>query len=199
MSTGSRAVLVVSIGIGAICGLSCAGGVTTNPEDTAGGGAQDASAGKSPRAGAGTASGGDVSVTPNRPGGTGATGQVEQEGGAGGADPRAMTALSGPAFFDFDCGEGGELPPGNACAECERSACATELSDTLGTHWASGQNDGPCAAWFGCIQACSCNEQPCYKSCLSHLGEGGCEQPFLLLDACITDRCQPLCSSSSSG
>ncbi len=124
---------------------------------------------------------------------------VGARGGESTTGGTTQQPLNGAAFFDFDCSSDGKLPPGDACAVCEQTQCKDELASALGDNWSSGQADGPCKAWFDCLQACTCNDQPCYKSCTSKLSEGNCPTAFAPFDACLGDTCHSSCSSSSSG
>ena len=148
------------------------------------------------RAGAGSGgSAGGTSITV--PNGGGETMEVSSAG-AGDGDPN-QPALSGPAFFDLDCGQNGALPPPDTCAQCERTQCEAQFAAALGSEWTNGRADGPCRAWFDCIQACECNDQACYRTCTGKLGEGSCAAAFSGLDSCVQSDCKSACSSSSNG
>jgi len=155
------------------------------------------SVGSAGRATSGSANGGGPS------GGSFAVGPQPSYGGGGGADGGGPVdgsggapapPLMGAAFLDFDCGEDGRLPAPDACAECQATSCATELSAALGGEWSSNAADGPCAPWFNCIQACPCNDQDCYVGCLAHLVD--CQEWWRPIDACTIASCQEACSSS---
>lgn len=120
--------------------------------------------------------------------------------GTGGSESAAGTAgmpLSGSAAFDLGCGIDGALPAGTECSTCQITSCASELTTALGSEWKSGAADGPCRAWFDCIQACDCGDQSCYKGCIMHLSEGACQQPALAIDSCVMEQCLSVCSTSS--
>lgn len=113
------------------------------------------------------------------------------------AGSSSSMSLTGPAAFDLDCGKDGALPEGDECSKCQISSCAVELAAALGNAWRSGAGDGPCRSWFNCIQACPCGDQACYKSCIPHLAESGCQQPAVSIDNCVMQNCASACSSSS--
>jgi hypothetical protein len=144
--------------------------------------------------GASTTAGGadDGPLVPAQAGGAAS----DSLGGEGAASPMPDAPLRGPAFFDFDCSPDGQLPEANACADCQRASCSAELAEALGAQWTSGSASGPCQGWFQCVQACPCNDQPCYASCTRLLGESACEASFLALDTCVTEKCQPHCTAT---
>jgi hypothetical protein len=173
--SSSRCRLGVVLWLGLVVGCS---GRSTDPDGSGG------SAG-----GGGKASGGGTGSIP-------VPGSGGNQGGAS-ADGPSAAPLSGPAAFDFDCGQNGELPPGTKCSSCQMTSCAAELATALGSDWHSGTADGPCGAWFDCIQACMCNDQFCYQACTPHLVEDSCQRPGQELDTCVTQKCRSACSSSS--
>jgi hypothetical protein len=141
-----------------------------------------------------TGSGGHAGITAITPGPGGNAGQ----GGMVNAELQPGSKLMGPAYFDLDCSPSGGLPEPDACAACEETTCRDELVKALGDGWTAGNANGPCAAWFSCIQACPCNDQSCYPSCISQLSEGACAAAFAPLDSCITGGCSKLCSASGT-
>jgi len=173
--SSSRYQLAVALLLGLVIG--CSGRSTDS--DGAGGSA----------GGGGKPSGGGTVSIP-------VPGSGGNQGGAGGGGP-SDAPLSGPAAFAFDCGQNGELPPETECSSCQMTSCAAELATALGSDWHSGTADGPCRAWFDCIQACMCNDQLCYKTCIPHLVEDICQKPGQELDSCVTQNCSSACSSSS--
>jgi hypothetical protein len=96
----------------------------------------------------------------------------------------------------MDCSPDG-FPEPNACTACQLTSCEEELTDALGDDWASGNADGPCRAWFDCLQACPCNDIDCYQGCIGQLGEAPCNQAALRLDACVNEQCSTDCSGNS--
>jgi hypothetical protein len=165
----------VAIALALSSTLACSGSTTEAPGGggTAGGG----TAGASGR-------GGDFSITP---------GGGPALGGATSTNPEATRELTGPAYFDMDCSADG-FPEPNACTACELTSCEDELADALGDDWASGNADGPCLAWFDCVQVCPCNDVDCYRGCISQLAKAPCNQAALRLDACVNEQCSADCS-----
>lgn len=136
---------------------------------------------------------GGMPLTPGVAAGSEPGGSIGGEGDAGRA---TQDSLRGPAFCDFDCSSDGTLPEGDACAICQQTLCEEELADVLGKDWSTGHADGPCKSWFDCLQACTCNDQTCYRACTGHLGDGACPTAFAPFDACFSETCQSTCSSS---
>jgi len=134
---------------------------------------------------------GITAITPSAGGNAG-------QGGTANTEQQPASKLVGPAYFDLDCSPSGGLPEPDACAACEETTCSDELVKALGKAWTTGAADGPCAAWFSCIQACPCNDADCYRSCISKLNEGPCATSFAPLDSCISTQCSKLCSASGT-
>jgi hypothetical protein len=179
-----RQLLTLSLGLLACSAASCSGRTVEDPPPPP----NNTSGNATLSTGGGAGSG---ALVPGQSGGSAASST-----GGEGADPSVPTVpLQGPAFFDFDCSPNRQLPEGDACAQCQVTSCGEELSNALGNDWILGRALGPCREWFECIQACPCNDQACYRSCVGALGEAPCEASFIALDACVTEECQSRCSS----
>jgi hypothetical protein len=178
-----RQLFTLSLALLACSAASCSGKTVEDPQHT-----NSTTAGKATSSTEGGA--GSGALVPGQSGGSAAS-----SAGGEGADPAVPTGpLQGPAFFDFDCSSDGQLPEGDACAKCQVTSCDEELTNALGNDWMSGRALGPCRKWFECVQACPCNDQACYRSCVALLGQGTCEASFIALDACVTEECQSRCT-----